>query len=106
MKIGFVYIPSQNKTVYYDENQSTLGQMKYGFQDIKGKTYYFDTFDGSMKTGQKNIQGNWYMFDSKGVMQTGFVAIPSQNKTVYYASNGQMQYGQKNIDGHWYTVLF
>ena len=36
-------------------------------------------------------------------MQTGFVTIPEQKKTVYYASNGQMQYGQKNINGHWYN---
>ena len=187
MKVGFVTIPSQNKTVYYSEDKAKLGQMQYGKTEIKGKTYYFDTFDGAMKTGvfynketgtlqyygnngqmnygnvvingkvytfdaagnylgkgnvtidghdyylgnnnqvlvgfqkisnntyyynkdkgqkeygQKNIDGSWYMFDDKtGVMKTGFVTIPSQNKTVYYGNNGQMQYGQRNIDGHWY----
>ena len=187
MKVGFVTIPSQNKTVYYSEDKNKLGQMQYGKTEINGKTYYFDTFDGAMRTGlfynkktgtiqyygkngqmgygkvtidgkvytfdasgnylgkgnvtiaghdyylgdnnkvlvgfqksgnntyyyskddgqkeygQKSIDGHWYMFDDKtGVMQTGFVNIPKQNKTVYYGSNGQMQYGQKNIDGHWY----
>ncbi|OQR19161.1 peptidoglycan DD-metalloendopeptidase family protein, partial [Ligilactobacillus salivarius] len=186
--VGFVTIPSQNKTVYYSEDKAKLGQMQYGKTEIKGKTYYFDTFDGAMKTGvfynketgtlqyygnngqmnygnvvingkvytfdaagnylgkgnvtidghdyylgnnnqvlvgfqkisnntyyynkdkgqkeygQKNIDGSWYMFDDKtGVMKTGFVTIPSQNKTVYYGNNGQMQYGQRNIDGHWYN---
>lgn len=45
MKTGWVYIPEQNKTVYYNKD----GQMVYGTQIINGKTYYFDTFDGTLK---------------------------------------------------------
>ena len=45
MKTGWVYIPEQNKTVYYNKD----GQMVYGTQIINGKKYYFDTFDGSLK---------------------------------------------------------
>ena len=106
LQTGFQRIESQNKTVYYSEDKDKLGQMKYGFQNINGKMYYFDTFDGSMKTGQKNINGNWYMFDDKGVMKVGFVTIPSQNKTVYYSEDkaklGQMQYGKTGIKGKTY----
>ncbi|OQR06668.1 hypothetical protein B6U45_10245, partial [Ligilactobacillus salivarius] len=50
---------------------------------------------------------NWYMFNDQGIMQTGFVHIPSQSKTVYYSKDknklGQMLYGQKNINGRWYN---
>ena len=45
MKTGWVYIPEQNKTVYYNKD----GQMVYGTQIINGKTYHFDTFDGALK---------------------------------------------------------
>ncbi|OQR14753.1 glucosyltransferase-S, partial [Ligilactobacillus salivarius] len=49
----------------------------------------------------------WYMFNDQGIMQTGFVHIPSQSKTVYYSKDknklGQMLYGQKNINGRWYN---
>ncbi|OQR14721.1 glucosyltransferase-S, partial [Ligilactobacillus salivarius] len=49
----------------------------------------------------------WYMFNDQGIMQTGFVHIPSQGKTVYYSKDkdklGQMLYGQKNINGRWYN---
>lgn len=47
--------------------------MQYGFQNIAGKTYYFDTFNGAQsKNKQQNINGNWYLFDEAGIMQTGF----------------------------------
>ncbi|KRL87164.1 hypothetical protein FC32_GL001782 [Ligilactobacillus apodemi DSM 16634 = JCM 16172] len=56
-----------------------------------------------MLYGQQKIDGHWYYFDPvTGAMQTGFVYIADQNKTVYYGSNGQMLYGQQKIDGHWY----
>ena len=127
MKVGFVTIPSQNKTVYYSEDQAKLGQMQYGKTEIKGKTYYFDTFDGAMKTGvfynketgtlqyygnngqmqygQRNIDGHWYNFDTyNGAMKTGLVYIPEQNKTVYYGSNGQMQHGVFKLGKITYTA--
>ena len=93
MRTGFVHIPSQNKTCYYDENGeagSGLGRMLYG---------------------QKKIKGYWYNFkQGTGAMQTGFVHIPSQNKICYYDENGKagsglgrMLYGQKKIKGCWYN---
>ncbi|OQR17674.1 hypothetical protein B6U40_10515, partial [Ligilactobacillus salivarius] len=55
----------------------------------------------------KNIKGNWYNFDTyDGAMKTGFVTIPSQNKTVYYSEDkaklGQMQYGKTKVNGKTY----
>ena len=103
MKVGFVTIPSQNKTVYYSEDKNKLGQMQYGKTEINGKTYYFDTFDGAMVTGEKKIDNHMYLFDSKGVMQVGFHDLDGGKRTVYYSeakSNyGQMLYGNQVING-------
>ena len=93
MQTGFVYIPEQNKTCYYQESGeagSGLGRMLYG---------------------QKKIKGNWYNFrQGNGAMQTGFVHIPSQNKICYYSETGKagsglgcMLYGQQRIGGYWYN---
>ena len=103
MKVGFVTIPSQNKTVYYSEDKNKLGQMQYGKTEINGKTYYFDTFDGAKVTGEKKIDNHMYLFDSKGVMQVGFHDLDGGKRTVYYSeakSNyGQMLYGNQVING-------
>ena len=103
MKVGFVTIPSQNKTVYYSEDKDKLGQMQYGKTGIKGKTYYFDTFDGAMAVGEKKIDNHMYLFDSKGIMQIGFHDLDGGKRTVYYSeakSNyGQMLYGNQVING-------
>ena len=103
MKVGFVTIPSQNKTVYYSEDKAKLGQMQYGKTGIKGKTYYFDTFDGAMAVGEKKIDNHMYLFDSKGIMQIGFHDLDGRKRTVYYSeakSNyGQMLYGNQVING-------
>ncbi|MCF2623602.1 KxYKxGKxW signal peptide domain-containing protein [Ligilactobacillus salivarius] len=103
MKVGFVTILSQNKTVYYSEDKNKLGQMQYGKTEINGKTYYFDTFDGAMVTGEKKIDNHMYLFDSKGVMQVGFHDLDGGKRTVYYSeakSNyGQMLYGNQVING-------
>ena len=76
--------------------------VKTGFVQQGGRTYYYQ--NGKKVTGQKKIGGHWYMFDKNtGSMKTGFVRIPSQNKTVYYDSKGRMVYGQKKIGGYWYN---
>ncbi|MBE7387962.1 N-acetylmuramoyl-L-alanine amidase, partial [Ligilactobacillus salivarius] len=99
----FVTIPSQNKTVYYSEDKAKLGQMQYGKTGIKGKIYYFDTFDGAMAVGEKKIDNHMYLFDSKGIMQIGFHDLDGGKRTVYYSeakSNyGQMLYGNQVING-------
>ena len=55
----------QNKVVYYASN----GQMQYGWQNINGKDYYFDTISGAMKTGTVNINGKNYTFNSDGTLK-------------------------------------
>ena len=96
-KIGFVTIPSQNKTVYY----SAQGHMLYGVQKIGNNYYGFNTSTGAQLKGEANINGKWYLFDSStGIMKTGFQQVG--NKKVYYSVQGHMLYGQQYINGHWY----
>ncbi|NYA62108.1 N-acetylmuramoyl-L-alanine amidase, partial [Lactobacillus salivarius] len=87
----------------YSEDKAKLGQMQYGKTGIKGKTYYFDTFDGAMAVGEKKIDNHMYLFDSKGIMQIGFHDLDGGKRTVYYSeakSNyGQMLYGNQVING-------
>lgn len=101
MQTGFQYLAGQKKTVYYDPAN---GHMLYGLQKIKGKTYYLAPGSGARFSGQIKLNGYWYLFNKKtGVMQTGFVYIPSQKKTVYYSpKNGHMLYGLQKINGKWY----
>ena len=93
--VGLQKIPSQNKTVYYNN----YGQMQYGWQWVNNATRYFDKVTGAMKYGQQNINGHWYLFDNTGAMQRGFQYISSQNKLVYYNKDGWMLYGNQNLSG-------
>ena len=93
--VGLQKIPSQNKTVYYNN----YGQMQYGWQWVNNATRYFDKVTGAMQYGQQNINGHWYLFDNTGAMQRGFQYISSQNKLVYYNKDGWMLYGNQNLSG-------
>ncbi|MYV23604.1 C39 family peptidase, partial [Ligilactobacillus salivarius] len=100
------YLGKGNVTIdghdYYLGNNN---QVLVGFQKISNNTYYYNKDNGQKEYGQKNIDGSWYMFDDKtGIMKTGFVTIPSQNKTVYYGNNGQMQYGVFRVGKITYTA--
>ena len=76
--------------------------VKNGLIKEGGNLYYY--VNGVKQKGQKKVDGYWYMFDSSTfAARTGFVYIPSQNKTCYYDANGRMQYGQKKIGGYWYN---
>ena len=63
---GFQEIKDQNKVVYYAPSNA---QMQYGWQNINGKNYYFDTISGAMKTGTVNINGKNYTFNSDGTLK-------------------------------------
>ncbi|MCQ4116535.1 glycosyl hydrolase 53 family protein [Ligilactobacillus sp. MP3] len=93
--VGLQKIPSQNKTVYYNN----YGQMQYGWQWVNNATRYFDKVTGAMQYGQQNIDGHWYLFDNTGAMQRGFQYIANQNKLVYYNNDGWMLYGNQNLSG-------
>ena len=100
MQRGFQYLPEDKKIVYYNQD----GWMLYGKQNISGKIYSFNTYNGALENmdGQQKLDGNWYLF-SKGKVLTGFQEIKDQNKTVYYDPNtARMQYGWQTIANNKY----
>ena len=99
MAKGLKWIGDQKKIVYYDGN----GQMQYGFKDISGHRYYFDTLTGKMTIGERKIGNDWYLFDQNGFMKTGFQWISSQKKTAYYdKQTGHRLKGMQKIEGNLY----
>ena len=102
MQRGFKYLPEDKKIAYYNKD----GWMVYGKQNIAGRQYDFDTYNGALKlTGQQKLAGNWYLFNKDGQVMTGFQDLHpyGQNKIVYYdPKTAQMVYGYKNINGDWY----
>ena len=92
----------------------------FGWQNIDGSTYYFDTKTGYMATGNVRIGGITYKFgaDGKhtegtfvsywwytryyfaGEMVKGFAVIG--NDTYYFNESGNMVGGWQNIDGAYY----
>ena len=100
MQRGFQYLPEDKKVAYYNQD----GWMLYGKQDISGKIYSFNTYNGALENmdGQQKLDGNWYLFN-KGEVLTGFQEIKDQNKTVYYDPNtARMQYGWQTIANNKY----
>ena len=84
--------------MYYGED----GAMRYGKQEIEGKTYYFDTSTGELQIGKEiRTEGKWHYFkDKTGEMATGWVDLPK--KRVYYGEDGAMRYGKQEIEGKTY----
>lgn len=100
MQRGFQYLPEDKKVAYYNQD----GWMLYGKQDISGKTYSFNTYNGALENmdGQQKLGDHWYLFN-KGEVLTGFQEIKDQNKTVYYdPSTARMQYGWQTIANNKY----
>ena len=100
MQRGFQYLPEDKKIAYYNQD----GWMVYGKQNISGKVYSFNTYNGALENmdGQQKLDGNWYLFN-KGEVLTGFQEIKDQNKTVYYDPNtARMQYGWQTIANNKY----
>ena len=100
MQRGFQYLPEDKKVAYYNQD----GWMLYGKQDISGKTYSFNTYNGALENmdGQQKLDDHWYLFN-KGEVLTGFQEIKDQNKTVYYdPSTARMQYGWQTIANNKY----
>ncbi len=56
---------------FYRQVSTTTGKYRYtGWQEIEGKTYFFDK-NGNPVTGEQIIQGAKYNFNSDGVLNTG-----------------------------------
>ena len=52
------------------------GRPLLGWQEIQGKTYYFDADSGSMHTGWLELNGERYRMADDGAMLTGWVDTP------------------------------
>ena len=83
------------KTYYFDAS----GYMVTGWQKIDGKWYYFSGSGAMLKDWQK-IDDKWYYFNGSGVMQTGWQKI--SGKQYYFSGSGAMVTGWQKIDGKWY----
>ena len=83
------------KTYYFNK----AGYMVTGWQYIGGKWYYFNS-DGAMRTGWLYDGGVWYYLNGSGVMVTGLQKIGSA--TYYFNGSGAMQTGWQYIGGKWY----
>lgn len=56
---------------FYRLTSTTTGKYRYtGWQEIDGKTYFFDK-NGNAVTGEQTIQGAKYNFNSDGTLNTG-----------------------------------
>ena len=56
---------------FYRLSKKTTGQYRYtGWQELDGKTYFFDK-NGNAVTGEQTIQGAKYNFNSDGTLNTG-----------------------------------
>ena len=83
------------KTYYFNK----AGYMVTGWQYIGGKWYYFNS-DGAMRTGWLYDGGVWYYLNGSGVMVTGLQKIGSA--MYYFNGSGAMQTGWQYIGGKWY----
>ena len=92
-------------------------EMKYGWQTVSGKKYYFGstgamltglrTIGGAkyflnpeVKTGWQTISGKKYYFNSSGAMQTGWATI--NGSRYYFKSSGLVTTGWASIGGSKY----
>lgn len=108
------------KTVYYYSNgqyieakaadyykystfykQETTSQYKYtGWQNLDGKTYYFDK-NGNKVTGEQVIQGAKYTFNSDGSLHTGSGVLGIDVSTW----NGNIDWAKVKNSGVSYVII-
>ena len=69
-KATFDHYLNKNITTFYFATTESTGKTYTGWQDIDGKTYFFDK-NGNKVTGEQVIQGAKYNFGSDGVLQAG-----------------------------------
>lgn len=90
---------------YYKYNtfykKTTTAQYKYtGWQNIDGKTYYFDK-NGNKVTGEQVIQGAKYTFNSDGSLHTGSGILGIDVSTW----NGTIDWNQVKNSGVSYVII-
>ncbi|HDX9579571.1 TPA: cell wall-binding protein [Bacillus pseudomycoides] len=83
------------------------GALLTGWQDIKGKTYYFDPSNGELATKRnKNgvrIEGKFYTFDDSGALQRSVWSKSGYDGRSYSDASGALiEKGLREIDGKIY----
>ncbi len=77
------------------------GAMLTGFQNVGGKTYFFNTNGDAVTNAWKTIDGKKYYFGSDGAAVTG-KQDDIGGKAYYFDSEGVMQTGFQSDGGKWY----
>ena len=90
---------------YYKHSQfyikESISQYRYyGWQDLDGKTYFFDK-NGNMVTGEQVIQGARYKFNSDGSLNTGSGILGIDVSTW----NGNINWSQVKNSGVSYVII-
>ncbi|MGN0331056.1 MAG: GH25 family lysozyme [Kineothrix sp.] len=81
--------------------QETTSEYKYtGWQNLDGKTYYFDK-DGNKVTGEQVIQGAKYTFNSDGALHTGSGVLGIDVSTW----NGNIDWAKVKNSGVSYVII-
>ncbi|SFC81914.1 Glucan-binding domain-containing protein (YG repeat) [Bacillus sp. 491mf] len=84
------------------------GALLKGWQDIKGKTYYFDPSNGELatarnKAGVGRIEGKFYTFDDSGALQRSVWSKSGYDGRSYSDDSGALiENGLREIDGKIY----
>ncbi|MCM3738565.1 cell wall-binding protein [Bacillus cytotoxicus] len=82
------------------------GVLLTGWQEIDGKTYYFEPFFGALSTSGSNgiheIDGKWYHFDDKGALQRSAWREDPDGLVYSDASGAFIKNGLREIDGKIY----
>ena len=87
----------KGKWYYFNQN----GNMHKGWFQDKGNWYYLN-FDGDMCIGWKCINSQWYYFDHTGVMKSGW--IKDNSKQYFMNNDGVMQTGLVKVDNKIYFL--
>lgn len=83
------------------------GALLTGWQDIKGKTYYFDPSNGELATARNKagvrIEGKFYTFDDSGALQRSVWSKSGYDGRSYSDASGALiEKGLREIDGKIY----
>ena len=93
------YLKNPN-TQFYRQTKEASGYTYTGWQDIDGKTYFFDK-NGNKVTGEQVIQGAKYNFGSDGVLQAG-----SGNLGIDVSKwNGSIEWNKVKNSGINYVII-
>ena len=75
------------------------GKYLTGWQEIDGRTYYFDS-DGDRRLGFVKVDGYWYYMNSAGVLVKGWKEVDGD--LYYFNEKGIMVTGKQELNGRTY----